>query len=277
MIEYSKGSMADLKELKTLWIASFNDTLKGFKTFMKNNKNKMRIYVAKDGNRTVAMLYHIPCMFLEYKAHYLYGAATESKYRNIGIMKNLIDFSLEDAKTLGEEFSFLYPADDHLYGYYYSLGYERNCFRKQATVSRDKLMHIAEYSPFCMSLSVSGMGKLRENYLKGNSLQFSQDYMRYSVANVKNYGGYVICSGDGYCFVDEDKYKKCVVSELFAKEDDIYPLLGEMLKESDADTFVFNYSPTLNIFDNEEIVPDGMVKFLGNIKVNEAYIGLRNL
>ena len=31
------------------------------------------------------------------------------------------------------------------------------------------------------------------------------------------------------------------------------------------------------IFDNEEIVPDGMVKFLGNIKVNEAYIGLRNL
>ena len=50
-----------------------------------------------------------------------------------------------------------------------------------------------------------------------------------------------------------------------------------MLKESDADTFVFNYSPTLNIFDNEEIVPDGMVKFLGNIKVNEAYIGLRNL
>ena len=32
-----------------------------------------------------------------------------------------------------------------------------------------------------------------------------------------------------------------------------------------------------NIFDNEEIVPDGMVKFLGNIKVNEAYIGLRNL
>ena len=41
--------------------------------------------------------------------------------------------------------------------------------------------------------------------------------------------------------------------------------------------FVFNYSPTLNIFDNEEIVPDGMVKFLGNTKVNEAYIGLRNL
>ena len=77
--------------------------------------------------------------------------------------------------------------------------------------------------------------------------------------------------------VDEDEYKKCVVSELFAKEDDIFPLLGEMLKESDADTFVFNYSPTLNIFDNEEIVPDGMVKFLGNTKVNEAYIGLRNL
>ena len=44
-----------------------------------------------------------------------------------------------------------------------------------------------------------------------------------------------------------------------------------MLKESDADTFVFNYSPTLNIFDNEEIVPDGMVKFLGNTKVNEAF------
>ena len=33
MIEYSKGSMADLKELKTLWIASFNDTLKGVKNF----------------------------------------------------------------------------------------------------------------------------------------------------------------------------------------------------------------------------------------------------
>ena len=49
MIEYSKGSMADLKELKTLWIASFNDTLKGFKTFMKEKQQKQNENLCSKG------------------------------------------------------------------------------------------------------------------------------------------------------------------------------------------------------------------------------------
>lgn len=277
MIEFFKGSMADLKDLKTVWIASFNDTLKGFKTFIKHNKKEMRIYVARDGKRTVAALYHIPCKLADFKAHYLYGAATESKYRKKGIMRKLIDFSLNDATKYGEEFSFLYPADDHLYGYYTKLGYERKCFRKNVTINRENLMHIAEYSPFCVSLSVSGMAKLREKCLKGNALQFTQDFMKYSVANVKNYGGYAVCSSNGYALIEEDKFKNCVVSELFADKDDIFPLLGEILKYSEAENFTFNYPPSLNIFEDEDIVPDGMVKFLTDKKVSEAYIGLRNL
>ena len=55
-------------------------------------------------------------------------------------------------------------------------------------------------------------------------------------------------------------------------------LIAEGIANSGKNAEVINVSnANADIFDNEEIVPDGMVKFLGNTKVNEAYIGLRNL
>lgn len=274
MIEYTTGTLRDLNSLKKLWISAFNDSAKGFRTFIKCNKNNLRIYTARNSGTVVAMLFHIPCNVKGDKAHYLYGAATDEKFRKRGIMKNLIEFSLDDAKNQGEKFSFLYPADDHLYGYYKRCGYERRCFRKEKEISRDALMHIAEYNGFCVSMTLFDIGKLRQNSIKGNVVCFDKDYVKYSVSYTKNYGGYVVCSSKGYAMVQQDEYKECVVSEIFAEEDDMYPLLGEILKYSKAEKFVFNYAPSVNIFDDEDIVPDGMVKFLSDIKLSEAYIGL---
>lgn len=277
MIEYTMDSLSCVNSLKKLWISAFDDTALGFKTFVKHNKKNFRIYTAKNDGDTVAMLFHIPCKVNGEKAHYLYGAATDEKFRNRGIMGKLIDFSLKDAVNYREKFSFLYPANDHLYGYYKRFDYERKCFCKTKTLLREELMKIAEYPGFCMSMSVQGMNNLRNEELKGNALKFSEDYMKYSVAVTKNNGGYVVCSESGYALVAEEEYNNCVVSELFCKEEDIFTLLGELLKKSKAEKFTFSYPPSLRIFYDEDIAEDGMVKFLSDIKLPEAYIGLRNL
>lgn len=277
MIEYTLDSLSGVNSLKKLWVSGFDDTVSGFKIFIKHNKKNFRIYTAKNNGDIVAMLFHIPCEVKGEKAHYLYGATTDEKFRNRGIMGKLIEFSLFDAKNYGEKFSFLYPANDHLYGYYKRFGYERKCFSKTKTISREELVHIAEYPVFCVSMNVQGMSRLRNENLLGNALKFSDDYMKYSVALTKNNGGYVVCSESGYALVEEDEYSHCVVSEMFCTSDDIFPLLGELLKKSKAENFTFSYPPSIKIFDDEDISEDGMVKFLSDTKLPEAYIGLRNL
>lgn len=277
MIEYTLDNLSCVNSLKKLWVSAFDDTSLGFKTFIKNNKKNFRIYTAKDSGIVVAMLFHIPCVVSGEKAHYLYGAATEKRYRKRGIMGKLIDFSLNDAVNYGEKFSFLYPANDHLYGFYRRFDYERKCFCKTKTLLREELMNIAEYPGFCMSMSINGMSRLRNEELKGNALKFSEEYMKYSVAVTRNGGGYVVCSDKEYALVAQDEFCHCVVSELFCKEEDKFKLLGELLKKSKAEKFTFSYSPSLKLFDDEDIKEDGMVKLLSDIKLSEAYIGLRNL
>ncbi len=276
MIEYTYGSMSDMAELKKIWVKCFNDTSSGYRTFIKQNKSNVRIYVAKCDKKVVSCLYHIPCTIGGNSAHYLFGAATLEPYRGRGIMKKLINFSLEEAAKSGDKFSALFPANDSLYGYYSRFDYERKCFRKQAVISKEQLMNIAEYGGFCMSMNVSAIAELRKNKIKGNALIFPDEYIKYSVSATKNYGGYVVCSNNGYALVQEDEKGECIISELFADEEEINVLLGEILKKSKAEKFIFNYPPCLKIFNEEKNVPDGMIKFLSDFKLNEAYIGLRN-
>jgi predicted acetyltransferase len=236
----------------------------------------MRCYVACDGSEVVAALYHIPCKINEENAHYLFGAATLPSYRRRGVMRHLIEFSLEDARANGDKFSVLYPAEDRLYKYYEKLGYKSNCSRKTATVDKDELMHIAEYSGFCISMGIAGMSNLRNQTLKANALKFNQDYMKYSVACNKLGGGYTVCSDKGYALVQQDKFGECVVSELIANENGIFVTLGELLKNTDANKFTFNYPVNYKIFPKENVVSDGMIYYLSDLKLNNVYIGLRN-
>ena len=276
MVEYVRGDFKSVSKLKKLWVESFNDTSKGYLNFIKTNKKNVRIYMAKSEGAIVSALYHIPVTVSNIKAHYLYGASTEERQRGKGIMRHLIDYSLQDAHSLGEELSVLYPADSHLYGYYGRLGFERKCHRKTADVTREQLMNIAEYSGFCLSMNLKEMINLRKTLLSENSLIFPDEYMKFSVLSAKTGGGKVICSNKGYAFVEKDSLGECVISEILAEKDNIGVLLGEVLKNSKAEKFTFNYSPQLSYFKNERLTEDGMIQKLTDCNVNEVYIGLPN-
>lgn len=275
-IDYRYGEFKDVSALKKIWIDCFNDTAKGFRTFWKNIQKITRVYVACDGSKPVACVYQIPCTVDGQQCHYLFGAATLNDYRCKGIMKNLIDFSLEDASDRGDKISFLFTANERFEHYYEKLGYAKLCKRKFAAVSRDELMRVAEYGGFCVSMSVNGIYELRNKVLLQNSLKFPIEYIKYSVAATRHYGGYTVCSGAGYAIVKEDKYGECTISELAADEGDLYALLGELLENTNAATFNFNYPTSYKIFENEQILNDGMLKYLSDYKLSEAYIGLRN-
>ncbi len=275
-IEYRYGEYKDFVSMKNIWITCFNDTAKGFRLFCKNIDKYGRYYVASDKNMAVAALYHIPCTVDGQQCHYLYAAATLPEYRCRGIMANLVKFSLEDAAARGDKLSFLYPANPHLWKYYEKLGYITACKRKTVTLSREELMNIAEYGGFCVSLNMSGIFAVRNKVMKSNALIFPDLYMKFTISALKHYGGYAVTGSDGYALVAEDEYGKCTVSELACDPDYLNVLLGELLENTGADEFTLNYPACYTISDKETTADDGMLKYLSDYKLKEAYIGLRN-
>ncbi len=276
MVQYSRGDLKGLSKLRKLWVESFNDTYRGFRNFIRTNSKYLRIYIAKSEGSIVAALYHIPCTVNGIKAHYLYGAATQTKHRGKGIMRHLISYSLDDAKALGEKLSVLYPANQHLYGYYGRLGYERKCHRKTVVVSRDDLMNIGEYGGFCPSMGVNQMARFRNSFLKTDVLIFPSEYMKYSVSSTKIYGGKIVCTDKGYAIIEKDENGECIISEFLAEKENVNILLGEVLKNSKAQKFIFNYPASMSLFKNEKLSEDGMIKKLTDCKIDEVYIGLSN-
>lgn len=78
----------------------------------------------KNGQDIAAILFALPCKIFaygkEYKASYIFAAATAMKYRNMGFMKRLLKETEDENQVL-----FLYPATKELYGFYEKLGYVR--------------------------------------------------------------------------------------------------------------------------------------------------------
>lgn len=62
--------------------------------------------------------------------------ATLSEFRKRGIMSALIEYSLNDAKSGGDIYAVLLPANEGLYRYYASLGYRTECAVSVAKFSR---------------------------------------------------------------------------------------------------------------------------------------------
>lgn len=107
-------------------IEIYNKTFNDEKEFTERLFSKCHKYCRglKEINEIVSMLFLLP-VTLNYegnkvKAKYLYAAATDSRYRNRGYMRRLIDWVFEEDSSP----IFLKPADESLIEFYKKLGFE---------------------------------------------------------------------------------------------------------------------------------------------------------
>ncbi len=85
-------------------------------------------------NKIVSMLFVIEAYVGGWEAGYIYGAATDEKYRSRGFMRELLSIAAENNDIL-----FLKPASETLYGYYSKAGYVPRFFNKKISGISDTL------------------------------------------------------------------------------------------------------------------------------------------
>lgn len=129
MLECFRPGIEDMAELKALYLECFDEDKAAADYMFQNMLTPKNAYAVRCDGEIASALYLLPCNILidgeSVKAHYLMGAATRRKYRNMGVMSELIAFANNKAKADGDEFSVLEPASESLYSYYGRFGYKK--------------------------------------------------------------------------------------------------------------------------------------------------------
>ncbi len=117
----------DIPRIKELWQQGFDDPINYVDFFYKNAAKVSDTYLCDEGPGVIAMLTMLPAKFV-YKdrsvdVSYVYGAATDKKYRGRGFMSVLLRHCEKLAKEQGCAMSVLVPGGRHLFDFYKKRGY----------------------------------------------------------------------------------------------------------------------------------------------------------
>lgn len=136
----------DLKaRMERLWTDIFNDSEGYVSLVFDTYFNPDNVFVEYDGEDLISALLGVPYDFIIpeegndiiLKGMYLCGLATKPKYRNRGLMGNLMEEAESDFTERGFDLAFLIPADNHLRCYYAEKGYDNASYRMPVIVSEN--------------------------------------------------------------------------------------------------------------------------------------------
>ncbi len=270
MISYFKATKDDIPSLKNIFSSCFGENEENTNIYFENLLNYKYCYVAKENTQVCASLYLLPTKTyidnLEYKSHYLFGAGTKEEYRKRGIMENLIDFSLEDAKNNGDDFSILYPATDSLYNYYSKFGYQNFYKSKTLTLTYEQIKNFKCTKLKKAQCSFDFISNLRFNIVKrlNGSMHFDSDYIEKSTPILNMYGGGIICFESGYIAYYKS-YEDVIVQEIICNPEDFKQVMFSFSKEIKAQNYLLRLPLTYDTFNFETLICDfGMIKRLNN-------------
>ena len=104
--------------IRELYDKVFNDT-QDFVDYYFGKINENDILVVEDEGNIISMLQlvkkRVMCNGEEVSVHYIYGVATDEKYRGKGHMGMLMERALKDLEKLNEPFVYLTPANASIY------------------------------------------------------------------------------------------------------------------------------------------------------------------
>lgn len=254
-INFCNPEKSDINSLKELWLLSFDEDKKACDLFFEKCFSTNNTYVAKYNDKIISALYLIKSNFSGHKAHYLCGAATHKDFRKQGIMGSLIEFALNCAEKKGDEYSFLFPANDNLYNYYQNFGYRENCIAYISDFSRNDLLSLQEL-----------------NFSENNILKQGNDFKNFAVEYYSTYNIKNVKSKNYFALFEENENTAEVFYFEFEKNN-LKNMINDILQNTDAEYFRFTHN---KIFENAQKIRYGMVKSLDSkITVpKDIYIGI---
>ncbi len=262
MINYKKADLYDLKIkaiLKDVWIECFGDKKESTDLFFDLSSECLSGFYAECDGKIVSALYLIHGFLNGKKAHYMCGVSTLEQYRNRGIIRNLIEYSLNDAKKNGDVYSLLFPVNETLYPFYSKFGYVPLCTARRCNLSREKLENLNCNSEMLLD-------KHKNCFIYGKEfISFAEKY--YSVYGVK-----AVRSENFFALIDESS--DCA-DVFYCEYSDFEELKELLLKNTDKSRFEFTIKSNDNTFVNSKKEIYGMIKSIDDTKTPEdVFIGI---
>lgn len=225
MISYKIFNEKDTSQLVSLWKTSFGEAQEAIVLFFDNLFKASICFTAYDNKKIVASLYLLPCgisgVGYDLDGYYLYAASTLPRYRNQGIMRNLINTATCFAKQNKKDFVSLLPAKDDLYDFYKTNGF-KDCF---GTVDLPvNLNQLKAYPPVEMNSPISNCNfatlvNLRESHFSSfPHTKLNELHLKYSALYNAYYGAKFISSTDGYALYFENQVQTDGEMEVFVSE-----------------------------------------------------------
>ena len=267
--ELRKAGIGDIDELKNLWLSCFEDSEEATRLFFERNKNTYHAYTAILDSKIVSALYLIDCKLGGENAHYLCGAATLPEYRKRGIMSALIEYSLNDAKSRGDRFSVLLPANAELYRFYSAHGYRTCCSVRRAEIKRCELE--AERGAL-MRTDTSDFEQMQSGFKKNNFLYWNNNYIRFAIDYYACYGAKTVFNQNALAVFEEEDG---VCNVFYTIYNDLKELKSLLLNNTEAKHYVISGKCGEEFFDNSKKEKYGMARALSSKPLpNDIYIGI---
>lgn len=169
-----------LPQLQSLWLASFGDEGGFIDIFFEKGFSFERCRCITIDSQVAAALYWFETECCGQKLAYLYGVATDPKYRGQGLFRRLLDNTHSHLKNMGFSGVLLVPQREPLREMYRKLGY-RDCTSVNEFFCTD-----APYPVPMHAIDSKEYGILRKNYLpecsviqEGSNLDFLSAYARF--------------------------------------------------------------------------------------------------
>lgn len=281
-LKFEKNNYEYIPQLKRLWMDIFNEKEQAVDLFFDRCKTFVSFYTASVDQKPVSMVFLVHSTLNGEKAHYLCSAATSKEYRDRGIMSSLIEYALEDARSKGECYSLLFPADDGLYGYYKRFGYLPNCTACKTVFSRQELEKIAQDKILNHDDSEAfSFEELQRLLFKNNFLMQNNEFISFAFEYYSLYDCKAIKSENCCALISEQSDCADVFYSLYIS----FSTLAKIILENcSADTFVFTQKTDCNNTDfatpnkivTQNIEKYGMIKSLcdKNRTPEDVFIGI---
>ena len=149
MMQFGRGTKADLPALTALWHTCFGDAEADIQHFWAATFDKIQVYTAKEGKTLTAMLCVLPATLVDEAGEgrscgYFYAVCTAKAYRRQGICRKLMAYA---EAQCSHAYAALVPAEKELFGFYQKLGYNPCFYHDTYTVSAEKGAKISTAAP----------------------------------------------------------------------------------------------------------------------------------
>lgn len=288
MIEFAKRD--DYINIIKLWNICFGDDEIYIRKFLEKlfTPNNCLIYTVN--SEIYAMLFLLSGNVVSggnrYSSYYVYAACTVPEFRKRGFMSKLVEYAVDYSKLTNTDFLCLVPANDHLFDYYFNLGFKKAFKRKDLLLDRSILNLISDKQSVECFPSAQEIRAVREKSLSlTDYFSWGTDVIEYSIAENENLGGttvYAKCGDDlvGYALFFKSN-EKIIIKEFCALNGHIGSVINMLLNSSNEEKFYFSIpvdfpvsSDNLTVRDNGMALPISAHAKNAFDLMKNAYIGL---